>query len=60
MTTDEQATMQQGISECGWWTPEFTLSLKTRIKLATDLFLIARSLKLNGSKRNTRLDGILR
>ena len=30
---------------------EFTLPLKTRIKLATDLFLIARSLKLNGSKR---------
>ena len=46
MTTDEQATMQQGVSECGWWTPEFTLSLKTRIKLATDLFLIAKILKV--------------
>ena len=60
MATDEQVTMRQDVSECGWWTPEFTLPPKTRIKLATDLFLIAKSLKLNGSKRNTRQDGILR
>ena len=30
---------------------EFILPLKTRIKLATDLFLNTRSLKLSGSKR---------